>query len=54
MNWVKLPIVEHVLIVEHIPIFFSFINEMERFLGHWMHKLEDYKCSLSVRNKEAT
>jgi hypothetical protein len=27
---------------------------IEQFLCHWMHKLKGYKCSLSVKNKEAT
>jgi hypothetical protein len=52
VNWVKLPIVEHVFIVEHFPIFFSFINEMEWFLGHWMQKLEDYKFLWVLEIKE--
>jgi hypothetical protein len=32
-------------------IFYSFLNQIEWFLCHWMRKLKGYKCSLSVRSK---
>jgi hypothetical protein len=40
-------------IIEHFSIFSSFINQIEQILGHWTHKLEGYKYSLSARNKGA-
>jgi hypothetical protein len=44
---IKLPISRHVPIIQHFSIFFK----LSKF---WMHKLEGYECSLSVKNKEAT
>jgi hypothetical protein len=48
------PISEHVPIIKHFSIFFSFINQIRQFLCPWMHKLESYTCLLSVINKGAT
>jgi hypothetical protein len=50
---VEPPIIEHILITKHFPIFSSFLNPTEQFLYHWTRKLECYKCSWSVRSKGA-
>jgi hypothetical protein len=42
---VKLPIIEHIFIIEHFSIFSSFLNHILQ-LAH-------YKCSLIFRSKEA-
>ncbi len=47
-------ITKHVPIIKHFRIFSSFLNQIERFLSHWMRKLEGCKCSLSVIRKGAT
>jgi hypothetical protein len=51
---VELSITEHVPIIEHFPIFFSFLNQIEWFLCHWRHKLEGYTCYFTVRSKGTT
>jgi hypothetical protein len=51
---VELPIVKHIFIVKHFPIFSSFLNQIEWLFCHWTHKLKGYKCSLNVINKKAT
>jgi hypothetical protein len=33
-------------------IYFLFINQIEQFFYGWTHKLEGYRCSLSVWSKE--
>jgi hypothetical protein len=48
-----MPIIEHIPNIEHFPIFMTYLNQIERFLCCWMHKLEAYKCFLSVRSKGA-
>jgi hypothetical protein len=40
---VELFIIKHIYIVEHFSIFSSFLNEIERFLCHWTHKLKSDK-----------
>jgi hypothetical protein len=40
---VESPFIKHVFIIKHFLIFFSFLNQIESFLCHWMCKLEDYK-----------
>ncbi len=35
-------IIEHILIIEHFPILFSFLNQIEQLLCHWTCKLEGY------------
>jgi hypothetical protein len=42
--------IKHMFIIEHFPIFLSFLHQIERFLCHWMHKLEGYKFFWFVRN----
>jgi len=49
---VTMPIIEHIPNIEHIPIFMTYLNQIERFLCCWMHKLEAYKCVLSVTTQE--
>jgi hypothetical protein len=44
-------IIEYIPIAKHIPIFISFINQIERFLCNWMCKLGR---TLNIRNKGAT
>jgi hypothetical protein len=51
---VKLPINKHVPITKHFSIFFSFFNQIEQFLCHWISKLKGQKCSYSVTNKKTT
>jgi hypothetical protein len=51
---VKSLITEHVPIIKHFTIFFSFLNQIEQILFHWTRKMEGNKCSLIVRSKEAT
>ncbi len=41
------------LIIEHFPIFCQFLNQMEWFLYHWMHKWEGHKCFWNVRSEGA-
>ncbi len=40
-------------IIEQCPIFFSFLNQMERFLCHWTCKFDCYKCAFNIKNKGA-
>jgi hypothetical protein len=48
---VKLPIIKHVFIIKHFPIFSSFLNQIERLLCHWTCKMESYKCSCYFNGK---
>jgi hypothetical protein len=41
-NKIKPPINEHIPIIKHFQIFSSFLDQIELFLCHWMHKLKDY------------
>jgi hypothetical protein len=41
---VELPISEHIPIIKHFPICYSFLNHIEHFLCHWTCKLKGYKC----------
>lgn len=49
---IKPPINEHIPIIEHFWIFSSFLNQIELFLCHWTHKLEDYKFLWALEVKE--
>jgi hypothetical protein len=49
---VESPIIEHILIIEHYSIFYSFLNQIGQFLCNGKHKLKGYKCSLRVKSKE--
>jgi hypothetical protein len=47
-NKVELPLIEHIFIIQHFPIFFGFCSQIEWFLCHWMCKLQGYKYTWSV------
>jgi hypothetical protein len=47
------PITKHVPIIEKNSIFSSFLNQIEGFWCHWMHKLEGYKNNWSIRSRRA-
>jgi hypothetical protein len=47
---VKLLIIEHLLIIKHLPIFSSFINQIDNFPCHGPSQVKGYKCSLSIRS----
>jgi hypothetical protein len=49
-NKIEPPIKEP--IIEHFWIFSSFLNQIELFLCHWVHKLEDYKFLWALEVKE--
>jgi hypothetical protein len=51
-NEIKPPINEHIPIIEHFWMFSSFLDQIELFLCHWMHKLEYYKFLWALEVKE--
>jgi hypothetical protein len=36
---------------QQFPISFTSFNQIEQFLCHWKHKLEEYKCCLSTKSE---
>jgi hypothetical protein len=38
---------------QQFQISFTSSNQIEQFLCHWKHKLEDYKCFRSTKSKGA-
>ncbi len=49
---VKLLIKEHILIIQHFPMFSLLCNQIEQFLCHQTHKLKDHKFFFNVKVKE--